>query len=128
MLITKASVEYFAKVIFRMPLLNSNLILLNSTSNRFPNGLGNDSGLLGKYAFHNYRGRIRATHEGHKNSRVDGRKPTSAYLPRFRNVYRQETNFLRGYAAGFGAQKNMIYDTSGLGDDLFNNLKNTKSE
>jgi choline dehydrogenase-like flavoprotein len=125
---TKASVEYFAKVIFlNASTLNSNLILLNSTSNRFPNGLGNDSGLLGKYiAFHNYRGIIRATHEGHKNRRVDGRKPTSAYLPRFRNVYRQETNFLRGYAAGFGAQKNMIYDTSGLGDDLFNNLKNTK--
>ena len=125
---TKASVEYFAKVIFlNASTLNSNLILLNSTSNRFPNGLGNDSGLLGKYiAFHNYRGRIRATHEGHKNSRVDGRKPTSAYLPRFRNVYSQETNFLRGYAAGFGARKNMIYDTSGLGDDLFNNLKNTK--
>ena len=125
---TKATYEYFAKVIFlNASALNSNLILLNSTSNRFPNGLGNDSGLLGKYiAFHNYRGRIRATHEGHKNSRVDGRKPTSAYLPRFRNVYRQETNFLRGYAAGFGARKSMIYDTSGFGDDLFNNLINTK--
>ena len=125
---TKATTEYFAKVIFlNASTLNSNLILLNSTSNRFPNGLSNDSGLLGKYiAFHNYRGRITATHEGHKNNRVDGRKPTSAYLPRFRNVYRQETNFLRGYAAGFGARKNMIYDTSGLGDDLFNNLKNTK--
>ena len=125
---TKATTEYFAKVIFlNASTLNSNLILLNSTSNRFPNGLSNDSGLLGKYiAFHNYRGRITATHEGHKNNRVDGRKPTSAYVPRFRNVYRQETNFLRGYAAGFGARKNMIYDTSGLGDDLFNNLKNTK--
>ena len=125
---TKATTEYFAKVIFlNASTLNSNLILLNSTSNRFPNGLSNDSGLLGKYiAFHNYRGRITATHEGHKNNRVDGRKPTSAYIPRFRNVYRQETNFLRGYAAGFGARKNMIYDTSGLGDDLFNNLKNTK--
>jgi choline dehydrogenase-like flavoprotein len=125
---TKVSTEYFAKVIFlNASALNSNLILLNSTSNRFPNGLGNDNGLLGKYiAFHNYRGRITATHEGHQNSRVDGRKPTSAYVPRFRNVFKQETNFLRGYAAGFGARKNMIYDTSGLGDDLFNNLKNTK--
>ena len=126
--LTKVTTEYFAKVIFlNASALNSNLILLNSTSNRFPNGLGNDSGLLGKYiAFHNYRGRITATHEGHQNSRVDGRKPTTAYIPRFRNVYRQETNFLRGYAAGFGARKNMIYDTSGLGDDLLNNLKNTR--
>ena len=36
--------------------LNTNLILLNSTSSRFPHGLGNDSGLLGKYVcHHNYR-------------------------------------------------------------------------
>ena len=42
--------------------MNSNLILLNSTSNRFPNGLGNDNGLLGKYAaFQNYRGSVHGT-------------------------------------------------------------------
>mgnify|MGYP001485146709 FL=1 len=57
---TKVSQDYFAKVIFvTASTLNTNLILLNSTSNRFPNGLGNDNGLLGKYiAFHNYRGTI----------------------------------------------------------------------
>ena len=125
---TKTTTEYFAKVIFlNASTLNTNLILLNSTSDRFPYGLGNDSGLLGKYiAFHNYRGVITATHEGHKNKRVDGNKPTSAYVPRFRNVYRQETNFLRGYAAGFGASKKMNYDDSVIGEDLYNNLLNTK--
>ena len=47
------------------PALNSNLILLNSTSNRFPNGLGNDNGLLGKYiAFHNYRGTVSGSYDG----------------------------------------------------------------
>ena len=125
---TKTTKEYFAKVIFlNASTLNTNLILLNSTSDRFPYGLGNDNGLLGKYiAFHNYRGVITATHEGHKNKRVDGNKPTSAYVPRFRNVYRQETNFLRGYAAGFGASKKMNYDDSVIGEDLYNNLLNTK--
>ena len=73
-----------------------------------------------------YRGVITATHEGHKNKRVDGSKPTTAYVPRFRNVYRQETNFLRGYAAGFGASKKMNYDDSAIGEDLYNNLLNTK--
>ncbi len=35
--------EYFARIIFmNASALNTNLILLNSTSNRFPNGLGND--------------------------------------------------------------------------------------
>ena len=125
---TKEVTEYYAKVIFlNASTLNTNLILLNSTSDRFPNGLGNDSGLLGKYiAFHNYRGVISATHEGHKDKRVDGKKPTSSYLPRFRNVYRQETDFLRGYAAGFGASKKMIHDTSPIGEDLYKNLLNTK--
>ena len=77
---TKTTTEYFAKVIFlNASTLNTNLILLNSTSDRFPYGLGNDSGLLGKYiAFHNYRGVISANHQGHKDRRVDGQKPTSA--------------------------------------------------
>ena len=55
---TKAATEFYAKIIFvNASALNTNLILLNSTSNRFPNGLGNDNGLMGKYiCFHNYRG------------------------------------------------------------------------
>ncbi|MFN3379854.1 MAG: GMC family oxidoreductase N-terminal domain-containing protein, partial [Runella zeae] len=44
---TKEMTEYYAKIIFlNASALNTNLILLNSTSNRFPNGLGNDSGVL----------------------------------------------------------------------------------
>ena len=63
---TKQATEYFARIIFvNAACLNSNLILLNSTSNRFPNGLGNDNGLLGRYiAFHNYRGTLNATFDG----------------------------------------------------------------
>jgi hypothetical protein len=42
--------EYYAKTIFvNDATLSSNLLLLNSTSNRFPNGLGSDSETLGKY-------------------------------------------------------------------------------
>src|SRR5690606_7577919 len=45
---TKEMMEFYADVIFvNASALNSNAILLNSTSSRFPNGLGNDSGLLG---------------------------------------------------------------------------------
>jgi choline dehydrogenase-like flavoprotein len=45
---TKEMEEYYADVIFvNAAALNTNLILLNSTSNRFPNGLGNDSGSVG---------------------------------------------------------------------------------
>src|SRR5690606_19372657 len=62
---TKEEIDYFAKIIFvNAAALNTNLILLNSTSNRFPNGLGDDNGLLGKYvAFHNYSARISAEYD-----------------------------------------------------------------
>jgi len=56
---------------------NTNLVLLNSTSSRFPNGFGNDSGVLGKYvAFHNYSAHIGAEYNGLKEWTVDGRSPT----------------------------------------------------
>lgn len=117
---TKAVTEYFAQVIFvNAAALNTNLLLLNSKSKRFPNGLGNDSGVLGKYvAFHNYRARISAQCNDFKNVTTEGRRPTSAYIPRFRNVYKQETDFLRGYAAGFGAYRGFQHNTDGFGEHL----------
>jgi len=98
--------------------------LLNSTSSRFPSGLGNDNGLMGKYAaFHNYRARVSAQYEGLKDLTVDGRRPTGAYIPRFRNVLKQETDFLRGYAAGFSGGRGMVQETEGfLGKQLKENL------
>ena len=125
---TKVSYDYYARVIFvTASTLNTNLILLNSTSNRFPNGLGNDNGLLGKYiAFHNYRATIDAEYDGFQEFTTDGAKPTSHYIPRFRNVYKQETDFLRGYAAGFGARPIRETNRDGFGDQLKSNLLETK--
>ncbi len=122
--ITKQATEYFADIIFvNAGAVNTNLILLNSTSKRFPNGLGNDSGILGKYfAFHNYRARVSATFDGMMDSTSKGGRPTSAYIPRFRNVYKQETDFLRGYAATFGGNRPISTDNSGFGSDLKNKL------
>ena len=102
---TKEVIEYFAKVIFvNAAALNSNLILLNSKSKRFPNGLGNDNGLLGKYiAFHNYRGSISASYEGFEDSYYFGRRPTAVMMPNFRNVKEQDTDFLRGYMTFYTA-------------------------
>jgi choline dehydrogenase-like flavoprotein len=102
---TKKATEYYAKVIFvNAACLNTNLILLNSTSHRFPNGLGNDNGLLGKYiAFHNYRGTLFAGVDGYLDKYYYGRRPTQAMMPNFRNVHKQETDFLRGYTVHFGA-------------------------
>ncbi|RFM27237.1 GMC oxidoreductase [Deminuibacter soli] len=126
---SKEMIEYYANVIFvNAAAVNTNIILLNSTSHRFPNGLGNDSGVLGKYfAFHNYRGHISAEYDGFKDSTTDGRTPTSAYLPRFRNVVKQETDFLRGYAAGFSSGRGKNMHTEGFGKTLKENLFNPET-
>lgn len=104
---TKVATRFFAKVIFvNASTLNTNLILLNSTSKRFPGGLGNDNGLLGKYiAFHNYRGSITADFEGYHDSYYYGRRPTAIMMPNFRNVYRQDCDFLRGYMVFYTANR-----------------------
>ncbi len=125
---TKETTEYFAKVIFvNAATLNTNLVLLNSKSDRFPNGLGNDSGLLGKYvAFHNYRGKISATYEGFPDKKTAGGRPTSAYIPRFRNVKKQDTDFLRGYAVSFGSGRGLNVNREGFGQELSDNILNSK--
>ncbi len=105
--LTKEVTEYFARVIFiNASALNTNQILLNSTSSRFPAGLGNDNGLLGKYiAFHNYMGTVSAKMEGFQDTYYYGRRPTAVMMPNFKNVYKQETDFLRGYMVFYSANR-----------------------
>lgn len=104
---TRQTTDYFARVIFvNAAAMNSNLILLNSTSNRFPNGLGNDNGLLGKFvAFHNYRGSVNGTIDGFEDHYIYGRNPTDAILVNFRNLQQQEKNFVGGYTTFMSAYR-----------------------
>ena len=108
---TKQTTAYFAKIIFvNAACFNSNLILLNSTSNRFPNGFGNDNGLLGKYvAFHNYRGSVSGSYDGPEDKYYYGRRPTQPMMPNFRNVHKQEMDFLRGYMSFYGASRGRTF-------------------
>ncbi|MDB4901741.1 MAG: Fructose dehydrogenase large subunit [Mucilaginibacter sp.] len=124
---TKETTEYYAKIIFvNAAALNTNLILLNSTSARFPNGLGNDNGLMGKFiAFQNYRGSLTAKMEGYEDSYYYGRRPTAVMMPNFRNVHKQETDFLRGYMVFYTATRpGWGHHTEGpqIGADYKNNL------
>ena len=102
---TKETTEYFARVIFvNAACMNSNLILLNSTSRRFPKGLGNDHDILGKYvAFQNYRGMITADIEGPTDKYYYGRRPLEMLIPSFRNLRKQEMDFQRGYITFWAA-------------------------
>jgi len=93
--------EYFSRIIFlNAGSINSNLVLLNSLSNRFPHGLGNDSGVLGHYIMtHNYRVRGQGSFTGMEDRYTYGRRPNGVYMPRFRNFGNdKQTSFKRGYA------------------------------
>ncbi|WP_419700770.1 GMC oxidoreductase [Mucilaginibacter sp. NFX135] len=105
---TKEVMEYKAKIIFmNASALNTNLILLNSTSARFPNGLGNDNGLLGKYvAFQNYRASVTASMDGFLDRYYFGRNPTELILANYRNLHRQETDYKGGFTTFMGAYRN----------------------
>lgn len=104
---TKAVKRYSARVVFvNAATINSNSILLNSTSERFPNGLGNDNGLLGRYlSFHNYRGQVTAIHRGAPEAYYYGRRPTSVMIPSFRNKTRQDAAFQGGYMMFYSATR-----------------------
>ncbi|RPA70254.1 GMC family oxidoreductase [Cyclobacteriaceae bacterium YHN15] len=125
---TNESIEFYSRIIFvNASTIASNAILLNSKSSRFPNGIGNDNGLMGKFlACHNYRGKGSATYEGFLDKITEGRHAGHAYVPRFRNVFKQETDFLRGYSIGMAGNRGLGSDTSVIGHQLRDNLLNQK--
>lgn len=122
---TKEVHEYFAKVIFlNASALNSNLVLLNSKSKRFPNGLGNDSGVLGKYiAFHNYRASVAGDMPGFEDKYYFGRNPTEPILANYRNLHKQDTDYVGGFTTFMGA-----YRTRGNEKSISTFGKNFKQE
>ena len=126
--ITKESQDYLAKVVFvTAATLNTNLILLNSKSDRFPNGLGNDNGLMGKFiAFHNYRATINAQYEGFPDRTTEGPSQNTIENFDFRNVNKQAIIIDKGNAAGFGARPIRETDQDGFGPSLKKQLLQTK--
>ena len=109
---TKQATEFFAKIIFvNASSLNTNLILLNSTSSRFPNGLGNDSGKLGKHiCFHNYRGGMGGDIDGYEDKYYKVSKPVECIMANFRNVEKRDTDFYGGYVIYSGAYRETLSD------------------
>ena len=104
---TKKATDYFARIIFmNASALNTNLVLLNSVSNRFPNGFGNDNGLLGKYVcFQNYRGSVGGDVEGYLDKYYYGRRPSESMMANFRNIHSNDMDFVGGYMAFMGCSR-----------------------
>ena len=105
---TKEEIDFFAKIIFlNASTLGSTHILLNSTSSRFPNGLGNGSDQLGRNLMdHQYRAGAAASVDGYEDKYYIGRRPNGIYIPRFRNVGADKrTDYVRGFGYQGGASR-----------------------
>ncbi|MCC6724607.1 MAG: GMC family oxidoreductase [Saprospiraceae bacterium] len=121
--------EYHAKIIFcNASTLSTTQILLKSTSSRFPNGLGNDSGELGHNLMdHTYRVGAMGNFEGMEDMYYKGRRPNGIYIPRYWNIDEKTKSdkFVRGfgfqggaYRPGWGGGANM----DGFGEEFKDSL------
>jgi choline dehydrogenase-like flavoprotein len=101
---TKAITEYYARIIFlNASTIPTAAILLNSTSSRFPDGLGNSSAQVGHNLMDHFVGTGgNADLPGMEDRFYTGRKPTGIYVPRFRNISPVTTR--KDYIRGFGLQ------------------------
>jgi choline dehydrogenase-like flavoprotein len=114
--------EFFADVLFlNASTLNTTLILLNSVSDAFPNGLGNGSEQIG----HNlmdmpYGMGASGTYEGLQDKYTFGSRPTGIFVPRFRNINEKTKTdkFLRGYTYQGGAGRGRVGWADGVGVQL----------
>ena len=106
---TKETHEYYAKVIFLCAsAVASTSILMQSKSERFPNGMGNDSGELGHNIMdHHFRTGARGVVEGFEDRYFTGRRPNGIYIPRFRNLggKTNQNDFIRGYGYQGGGSR-----------------------
>jgi choline dehydrogenase-like flavoprotein len=109
-------------VILAASTLASARLLLTSADDRFPNGLANSSGLVGR----NLMDHIFAVGaDGYlplrRGAKAElAKRPNGIYIPRFRNVGTRESGFIRGYGYQGGESVTVFehaYSMPGFGAD-----------
>ena len=112
---TKEVYEFNAKVIFLCAsTVPTTSILMQSKSDAFPNGMGNQSGELGHNIMdHHFQVGAEGRFEGFEDKYYTGRRPGGIYIPRFRNIggKTDDNDFLRGYGYQGGANRGSWSDT-----------------
>ena len=109
----------------------STRILLSSATREYPNGLGNSSGVLGRY----FTAHVRSAGGsgdfpafGATPSMGGPRKPVGIYVARFRNLPGQPAarNFLRGYGYEGESSVDFSWNAPGFGDAYKKALREPK--
>ena len=97
--VTEHVTEYFARIIFLCAsTLNTTWILMRSATDVWPGGLGSSSGELGHNLMdHHFRVGAEGDLEGLDDRYYFGRRPTGFYIPRYRNLFGDRREYLRGF-------------------------------
>jgi choline dehydrogenase-like flavoprotein len=115
-----------AKVIFLCAsAFNSTWILMNSATSVWEGGLGSSSGELGHNVMdHHFRCGANGRVDGYGDKYEYGRRPTGIYIPRFRNIYTDRRDYVRGfgYQGGAGRGRGVEVAEFTIGADLKNAL------
>jgi choline dehydrogenase-like flavoprotein len=96
---TKATTEYSARVVFLCAsTLNTTWLLMRSATDVWPGGLGSSCGELGHNLMdHHFRCGADGAVGDHQDKTVFGARPTGFYIPRFRNLFGDKRQYLRGF-------------------------------
>jgi len=96
---SNVSTDYTARVIFLCAsTINSTWLLMRSATELWPGGLGSSSGELGNNLMdHHFRCGAEGKLEGLEDKYYYGRRPTGFYVPRYRNLFGDKRNYLRGF-------------------------------
>jgi choline dehydrogenase-like flavoprotein len=103
--VTEQVTDYSAKIIFVCAsTLNSAWLLMRSATDVWPEGLGSSSGELGHNLMdHHFRLGAEGKLDGLADKYYYGRRPTGFYIPRYRNLFGEKRDYLRGFGYQGGA-------------------------
>ena len=107
---TKEEMVFNARLVFlNASAIGSAMILLNTKTPRFPDGLGNQSGLLGKGIMdHHFKCGAYGEIPGFEDRYTFGNRPNGIYIPRFTNLPwdpSSNRDFVRGYGYQGGSSR-----------------------
>jgi len=104
---TNKTYQYFAKIIFlNASTFNSAWILMNSATDIWPDGLGSSSGELGHNVMDHHLGVGAAGMvDGYDDKYYYGRRANGIYVPKYRNLFDDKRDYLRGFGYQGGASR-----------------------
>jgi len=120
---------YNAKIIFlNASTFNSAWILMHSATDIWPDGLGSSSGELGYNIMdHHVGGGATGIMEGYEDKYTFGRRANGIYIPRYRNIFGDKRDYLRGFGyQGSAGRENWSREIPEI--SIGAELKNTLTE